>query len=73
MSVREEEEPTDGNCFSLFKSFATMFVGNEERYWCESISSVRIQKIIDATEHVKIEEESEEALKKIEQNLEDVH
>ena len=32
-----------------------------------------MQKIIDATEHLKIELEREEALKKIEKNLEDIN
>ena len=43
----------------------------EVQFDVDSIAIVKIQKVIDASEHLKIALEKEEALKKIEASLED--
>ena len=57
---------------TLFEIFAGVYYSarqSEEN--TDSIALVKTQKVIDASEHLKIALEKEEALKKIEATLED--
>ena len=60
ISIRERRENGEDE-FALFDE--------REGYSADSISVVKIQKIIDATEHLKIALEKEEALKNVEKHL----
>ena len=54
---------------ALFNRFSCTYEERKESFTSETVAIAKLQKTVDATEHLKISLESEEALKKVEHSL----